>query len=174
MSSRLNHDFFNRHVLEVAPELLGKRLVVGEQEGIITETEAYGGFDDPASHAFKGPTKRSSVMFDRAGLSYVYFIYGMYYCFNIVTDKEGVGSAVLVRGVLLSKPAKLNLNGPGKLCKHMGINLAHNALDLITHEFIYLKNEANVDFISTPRIGITKAQDKLWRFVMAGNTAGNC
>jgi hypothetical protein len=99
--SCLTRDFFHRPTVLVAQELLGKTLVFNGQRGRITETEAYlGQADDPACHAARGKTKRNAVMFGQAGLSYVYFIYGMYYCFNIVTEDEHFGAAVLIRGVL--------------------------------------------------------------------------
>ena len=98
---KADHSFYNRHVVEVAQDLLGMTLVFKEHRALITETEAYRGIDDGASHAFNGPTPRSQVMFGAPGMSYVYFIYGMYHCLNIVTEPEGHPSAVLIRGVKL-------------------------------------------------------------------------
>jgi DNA-3-methyladenine glycosylase len=162
--NKLTHDFYNRHVVEVAQELLGKTLVFGNTKGIITETEAYRGLDDEASHAFKGPTQRSHIMFGPAGYSYVYLIYGMYHCLNIVTEEEGQASAVLIRGLLLPE---IHLNGPGKLCRHLGITKQHHGLHLISHDSIYVAEGIEaVPYTTTPRIGIKKATDKLWRFVV--------
>src|SRR5579883_1151698 len=125
---KLSYDFYNRDTVEVAQDLLGKRLSVGSYSGIITETEAYRGSDDEASHAFRGPTKRSAIMFGPAGYAYVYLIYGMYYCLNIVTEELGIPGAVLIRGVLTPDG---NLNGPGKLCRSFGITKEQNGLNLV-------------------------------------------
>lgn len=161
-SIKLSKDFFNRHVVDVAKDLLGKRLVFNSFQGIITETEAYRGSDDEASHSFRGMTPRSSVMFGEPGYSYVYFIYGMYHCLNIVTEEEGNPSAVLIRG--LHVPT-LHLNGPGKLCRHLGITLDHNGINLIDNDSFYIaEGMPPLTFSSAPRIGIKKATDKLWRF----------
>lgn len=158
----LKQDFYTAPVWEVAPALLGQILVLGDVQGIITETEAYGGKDDPASHAFKGKTPRAEIMFGRAGMAYVYFIYGMYHCLNIVTGQTGQASAVLIRGLLLPG---LHLDGPGKICRHLGITKAHNGLDVTNASGLHLTEGILVqDYLSTKRIGITKAQDKLWRF----------
>src|ERR1700729_4260135 len=113
---KLGRDFFNRNCAEVARDLLGQILVFGNYQGIITETESYRGLDDPASHAFKGPTPRAKIMFGTPGTSYVYLIYGMYHCLNIVTEEEESPSAVLIRGLKLIKPDVAILNGPGKIC----------------------------------------------------------
>src|SRR2546430_489923 len=102
---RLPRSFFVRPTLQVAEELLGKLLVFNNQRGLITETEAYIGQDDPACHAARGMTPRTQVMFGPPGFSYVYFIYGMYHCFNVVTEPEGFPAAVLIRGIkLLDEP----------------------------------------------------------------------
>ena len=161
----LSAEFYAQPVVEVAQALLGKKLIFGEQAGIITETEAYRGADDPASHAFRGKTKRTSIMFGPPGFSYVYLIYGMYYCLNIVTGVEGQASGVLLRGLLL--PA-VHLDGPGKLCKYLGITKEHNAYDLTQDTKFCVTASSNLPltYQSTPRIGIKKATDKLWRFVV--------
>lgn len=159
---RLIDDFYNQHGVDVARSLLGKKLIWENFEGIITETEAYRGYDDEASHAFRGKTKRSEIMFGPAGYAYVYMIYGMYYCFNIVTEEAGQASAVLIRGLKLPDT---NLNGPGKLCKYLGINKIHNGVNLIKSENMYLTNGLEVkNYFTSSRIGIKKATDKLWRF----------
>ncbi len=166
MYDRLNRDFFNQSVVNVARELLGKILVFKNHSGLIIETEAYGGVDDPASHAFKGPTARAKVMFGSPGISYVYLIYGMYHCLNVVTEAEGRASAVLIRGIKTLSPNIKLLNGPGKICKEMGITRKHNEIDIITQpDFFIAKGEIVNDFIATPRIGIKRAVDRLWRFV---------
>jgi DNA-3-methyladenine glycosylase len=166
MALRLTRDFFARSTLEVAPQLLGKVLVFGDYRGIIIETEAYIGQDDPACHAAKGVTPRTQVMFGPPGFSYVYFIYGMYHCLNIVTEPPGVAAAVLIRGLYLCAPRTVNLDGPGKLCRQLGITRDHNAIDLVTSELFYIEDSSIVlPFMVTPRIGISKAKEKLWRYV---------
>src|SRR5271170_2047520 len=96
---RLGRSFFLRPTVQVAQDLLGKRLIFQNFSGIITETEAYHQNNDPACHAYRGKTPRNAPMFGPAGHSYVYFIYGMYHCLNIVTEPEGVAAAVLIRGL---------------------------------------------------------------------------
>lgn len=163
---RLKTDFFKRPTLLVAEELLGKVLVFKNFQGIITETEAYMGFDDPASHAFKGETPRTKLMFGKPGFSYVYLIYGMYYCLNIVTEKAGFPAAVLIRGIQLLENPKLNLNGPGKLCRHLGITKAQNGIDMTTSQELYVGCiKQKLAFLKTPRIGIKVGTDKHWRFI---------
>lgn len=190
-NKRLTKDFFNRSTLRVAKELLGKILVrkIGRKEirAMITETEAYRGSQDLASHASKGRTKRTEIMFGPPGHAYVYLIYGMYYCLNIVTEKENYPAAVLIRGVSLRRPVgsenhklrklktvncklETDLNGPGKLCRFLKIDKALNGEDLIgsgklwVEEGIKLKPQ---QIGRTKRIGIDYAgsyKDKLWRF----------
>ncbi len=170
---KLKRAFFNRPTLQVAQELLGKILVFNGQMGIITETEAYFGFDNPASHAARGKTPRSAIMFGKAGFSYVYLIYGMYHCLNFVTEKEEFPAAVLIRGIKLlnfsdsSFSMGAHLNGPGKLCRALGITKEHSGLDVIANDNFYVASLPNttLKFKQTPRIGIKQGIDKLWRFV---------
>lgn len=108
---KLSRDFFDRSTLLVAEELIGKVLLFNGQKGLITETEAYMGFDDPASHAYKGKTPRNQVMFGKPGFSYVYFIYGMYHCLNVVTEKAGFPAAVLIRGLKLLEETVIDSTG---------------------------------------------------------------
>lgn len=165
MDLKLLRDFFERDTVQVAKDLLGKQLVFGKYVGYIVETEAYTGQDDPASHAYKGATKRSSIMFGQAGLAYVYMIYGLHYCLNIVTERVGKAGAVLIRGMELLKPANLYLGGPGRLCQHLGITKAQNYMDLITRHDFYLQEGVSIpSFHQTPRVGIKVGTDKLWRF----------
>ncbi|MCP3139194.1 DNA-3-methyladenine glycosylase [Pyxidicoccus xibeiensis] len=128
--------FYERPALVVARELLGTLLVVeagGQRRvGRIVETEAYIGEHDLACHASKGVTPRTEVMFGPAGRAYIYLIYGMHHCFNVVTDQEGVGAAVLIRAV---EPVEglapgERTDGPGRLCKALGIGRGHNRADL--------------------------------------------
>jgi len=165
---RLKKTFFNRPTLLVAEELLGKVLVFKQYRGIITETEAYVGFDDPASHAYRGETPRSKIMFGKPGFSYVYLIYGMYHCLNIVTEKKGFPAAVLIRGIKLLDldDRDIHLNGPGKICRHLGISKAHDGLDITLGDTLYLGcMNYTLAFSKTPRIGIKVGTDKLWRFL---------
>jgi DNA-3-methyladenine glycosylase len=155
--------FYQQDVVDVAKSLLGKKLVFHHFQGIITETEAYRGRDDEASHAFKGITPRSQIMFGPPGYSYVYLIYGMYHCLNIVAEAEGTAAAVLIRGLKLPH---IHLDGPGKICKHLGITKAHNSMNVMSNQDFYITEGVGpVTYEATPRIGIKKAVDKLWRFV---------
>ncbi len=171
---KLNRSFYNRNTLLVAKELLGKVLVYKQHRGIITETEAYMGFDDPASHAYKGPTPRTKIMFGPAGFSYIYLIYGMYYCLNIVTEQKGFPAAVLIRGLKLLddtetynvKKTSLHLDGPGKICRHLGISKDQNEIDMINNDELYVGCiKHSLPFSQTPRIGIKVGTAKPWRFI---------
>ncbi len=163
---KLKRAFFNRPTLLVAEELLGKVLVFKNHQGIITETEAYIGFDDPASHAYRGETPRTKIMFGKAGFSYVYLIYGMYHCLNIITEKEGFPAGVLIRGLKLLDKTGTHLDGPGKICRHLGITKAHYGIDLATSSELYVGCiNHSLQFNTTPRIGIKVAVDKPWRFI---------
>ena len=163
----LPQEFFERNTVEVARHLLGtvlcRRLPDGSiLHGQVVEVEAYT-HDDPACHAFKGKTPRCEVMFGPGGFSYVYFIYGMYNCLNVVTEVDGVAGAVLIRGV-----AAEGTNGPGKLCRQWSIDRSHNGLNLMDPESeIWLAKGvslADEEIIVTQRIGLSVAQDQMWRF----------
>lgn len=170
--------------LEVAPALLGSYLLReldGEWlVGRIVETEAYLP-NDPACHAFKGQTARNRPMFGPPGRAYVYRIYGLHFCFNVVTEPEGVGAAVLVRAVeplaglsvMAARRGRKDLtNGPGKLCQAMGIDLALNCHDLTRPgPLMLLKPESPPDapIATSPRIGITQGAELPWRYFFAGH-----
>lgn len=161
---KLTYDFFNRYTVDVAQELLGKTLVFHHFKGIITETEAYRGEDDEASHAFKGMTKRTRVMFGPGGYTYVYMIYGMYYCLNFVAEGPGQAGAVLIRGLQL--PDK-HLDGPGKLCRHLGITTKHYGINLTHNKAFYVTEGVKVTkYLTTSRIGIRKGLERPWRFLL--------
>jgi DNA-3-methyladenine glycosylase len=163
----LDRDFYARDTLQVARELLGKRLVFNGQAGLITETEAYIGANDPACHAARGLTPRTKPMFGAAGHAYVYFIYGMYYCLNIVTETEGFPAAVLIRGLWLPE-SQTHLNGPGKLCRYLKITKEQNEQDLTqAANFCILNSDIKFTYDLTPRIGISKGKDKLWRYIIS-------
>lgn len=159
----LTREFYNRPTLDVARDLLGKRIVFFGKSGIITETEAYIGIDDPACHAAKGKTARTAVMFGKPGFSYVYLIYGMYYCLNFVTEEEGFPAAVLIRGVMCDEK---HFDGPGKLCKYFGITKEHNEIDIVSSNDFFVEDIGlSPSFKTTKRIGISQGKDKLWRFL---------
>lgn len=162
---RLPEAFYARPALTVARELLGTHLVVEEdgsrRVGRIVETEAYIGVEDLACHAAKGLTSRTEVMFGPPGRAYMYLIYGMHYCFNVVTDTEGVGAAVLIRAVepLEGLPEGVRTDGPGRLCKALGLTLAHNRLELQSSR-LYLTEGTPVPeerVARGPRIGVEYA-----------------
>jgi len=163
--NKLQRNFFNQATLKVAQNLLGKTIVFNNKTGIIYETEAYIGQNDPACHAAKGMTPRNKIMFGPAGIAYVYFIYGMYFCLNFVTEKEGFPAAVLIRGIKTENIVENKTNGPGKLCNYFGITKKENGVDICNSTNFYVANSNNnYQFICTPRIGIKNGTDKLWRF----------
>jgi DNA-3-methyladenine glycosylase len=163
---KLKKSFYEQPTLTVAEQLLGKVLVFKHYRGIITETEAYLGFDDPASHAFRGISPRTKVMFGAAGISYVYLIYGMYHCLNVVTENEGFPAEVLIRGLKLLDKTGLHLDGPGKICRHLGITKAHNELNLTNNNEFYIGCiQKTLPFSQTPRIGIKVGTEMPWRFL---------
>lgn len=161
----LPRSFYERDTLCVAKDLLGKILKFADYYGVINEVEAYIGQTDPACHAARGCTTRTAVMFGAAGFSYIYLIYGIYYCLNIVTEREGFPAAILIRGIELEKPMHLSLDGPGKLCKQLTITKNNNQIDLTqSHDFCIYDSTARPEYIVTSRIGIKVGTDKLWRF----------
>lgn len=167
MTVRLGEDFFAREATAVAPELLNKRFVVGDCAGRIVEVEAYTS-DDPASHCYRGPTRRNAVMFGPPGRLYVYFSYGIHHCVNIVTGSEGEGQAVLLRAVVPLEGIELMrarrngaadrslTDGPGKLAQAFGLDRTHDGDPAVVVD----------DGIAPPvnprigaRVGITQAVD---------------
>jgi DNA-3-methyladenine glycosylase len=172
---KLEREFYAQPCLEVARALIGKHLVhrAGRKrlEGRIVETEAYIGVEDQACHARFGPTKRSKPLFGPPGHAYVYLIYGMYDCFNVVTEPDGRPAAVLVRALEPGPGVAGKTDGPGKLCRALGISRAHNQLDLTgTHLWIEDRGGAQPAIVATPRIGIDYAGEwaaRPWRLVDA-------
>lgn len=188
MGRILPRDFYLRETEIVAREMLGTiiecRTDAGSTSGMIVETEAYIGEHDPACHAAVGRTKRTVPLYGRPGVSYVYFIYGVHWCFNAVTRAEGLPSAVLVRaiqplsGIELMRERRgpkvqgVNLtNGPGKLCEALGIDGAMNSMSLQKYPLVIRAGEPVSDAAIEvgPRIGITKAADWPLRYVIRGN-----
>lgn len=198
MAKKLDRAFYNRPTLEVAKDLLGRELFLHRENSYLScriiETEAYIGAIDKAAHCYLNrSTPRTEIMFGPAGYAYVYLIYGMYYCLNIVTQGLGEGAAVLIRAVepivgqeeiaynrykkplsALTKKELINLtNGPGKLCRGLGIDKAFNGADLCG-EGIYLTEGGDTAFetVTTTRVNIDyaeEAKDFPWRFYIKGN-----
>ncbi len=196
--NKLTREFYNRDSLIVAKELLGK-VLVHEVNGRkitarIVETEAYMGIHDRAAHSYGGKrTPRVEVMYGGAGVSYVYLIYGMYHCFNIVTREEGVPQAVLIRAVEpineldfvaenrfnktyqnLKKSEIIGLtNGPGKICNALAIDKSLNGEDLCGNKLYVEEGEENgFKTVSAKRVGIDyaeEAKDYLWRYYIQDN-----
>lgn len=171
---KLAREFYDRDTQLVARELLGKWLVHGEQVGRIVETEAYLGPHDLAAHSSRGLTKRNAPMFGPPGFAYVYMIYGMYFCMNVVTEREGHASAVLLRAVEPVRNITGTSNGPGLLCRAMGIDRRLNGYDLLSDDFFIAAPTHDEKFrvVKRPRIGVEYA--KHWarrhlRFYIAGN-----
>jgi DNA-3-methyladenine glycosylase len=173
--SPLPQRFFERPTLQVARALLGQLLVLQElpggsaRVGRIVETEAYLGPRDLACHSSKGRTARTEVMFGPAGRAYVYLVYGMHNCFNVVTGK---GAAVLIRALEPVENLKRNANGPGRLTQAMGITLAHNGLTLARSPLWLAKGTAAKRIARGPRIGVDYAREwaaRPYRFWEAEN-----
>lgn len=166
--------------------MLGLVLTTGERSGRIVETEAYMGHLDPASHAYRGQTARNATMFGQAGHLYVYFTYGMHWCTNVVTGTEGVANAVLIRalepltGIEAMREARPRArsdrdlcSGPAKLAQSLGLDGTHDGVDLCDRgsPVRLLDDGWRLDTapVATPRIGISAATDRLWRWVIPGN-----
>jgi len=166
MKTRLTQDFYKQSADHLAPLLLGKLLCrrVGDEiiRLLITETEAYVGESDTACHAHKGRTKRTDVMYEAGGTSYVYLCYGIHHLLNVVTGRVDEPEAVLIRSVK-------GITGPGRLTKALQIDMALNRVDLTRSDVLWLEDGAQLSYTTTPRIGIDYAdeEDRLrhWRFV---------
>jgi len=174
---KLDRAFYNRDTVTVAQELLGKCLVHQEQGrrrvGRIVEVEAYVGPHDKASHSSKGLTVRNAPMFGLPGIAYIYLIYGMYYCVNVVTEPAGHAAAVLLRAVEPLEGITGRTQGPGLLCRAMGIDKRLNGYDLLGNE-LFITDDTFLDFriVKRPRIGVDYAG--IWarrhlRFYIAGS-----
>lgn len=175
---KLPRSFYDRDTTLVAKELLGKHLVHlvdgVERIGRIVETEAYLGPHDLAAHSAKGRTERTEVMFGPPGHAYVYFIYGMHHCVNVVTEGEGHASAVLLRAIEPVKNIAGRTSGPGLLCRAMGINKTLNAHDLLSDDFFIAAPAVAEPFsiVKRPRVGVDYARHwtrRLLRFYIQGS-----
>jgi DNA-3-methyladenine glycosylase len=161
---KLPRSFYDRDTIVVAKELLGKYLIHAargvERVGKIVEVEAYLGPHDLAAHSTKGLTERTKVMFGPPGHAYVYLIYGMYHCMNVVTEREGHASAVLLRAVEPVKNIEGRTCGPGLLCRAMKIDRRLNAQDLLSDNFFITSPEKSEPFVTVkrPRIGVDYAK----------------
>jgi DNA-3-methyladenine glycosylase len=181
--------FYARPTLEVARGLIGKtlwrRTIDGDTAGIVVEAEAYCSLVDPASHGYRGRTARNRTMFGPPGHAYVYRSYGLHYCVNVVTEEEKVAAAVLIRaleptvGLALMRarrgPAIADRDlarGPGRVCQALAITLADNGADLLG-PFLWLSEtpgfSVGPSIAVTPRVGITRATELPWRFVLVGS-----
>nr|WP_243435971.1 DNA-3-methyladenine glycosylase [Acanthopleuribacter pedis] len=182
-------EWYARDTLTVARALLGRVLVHQNDQGVrvggrIVETEAYHQDGDEAAHSFGGQTARNAVMFGPPGFLYVYFIYGMHHCLNVVTEVEGVGAAVLIRGLEPLEGENLMqqrrgpkitrrqlTNGPAKLCAALGVAREHDGSDL-TGTALFIEEGtavADTEVVTATRIGISKSADFPWRFYIKGN-----
>jgi DNA-3-methyladenine glycosylase len=183
---RLPRSFYRRSPTEVAPDLLNKLLVVGDRAGRIVEVEAYAGVADPASHAFRGQTRRNATMFGPPGHLYVYFTYGMHWCANVVTSEPGTAGAVLIRALepvrgisemAAARPAARRprdvANGPAKLCQALGIDGGLDGADLTTGAgFVVVVDDGTpppAQAATGPRVGISVATEVPWRYWVRGS-----
>ena len=181
LGARLSRSFYARSTLTVARDLLGRVLVYDDEPGRRAarrvEVEAYLGHLDPASHAFRGPTPRTTVMFGTPGVAYVYFIYGSHHCMNVVAHVPGVAGAVLLRGAepLEGFPDTPRLlAGPGLIGRAFGLTTAHTRMDLVRsalHLRVGTPPRAR-DVVRAARVGIAESNTsaKAWRFYIAGST----
>ena len=177
---RLRRDFFDRSVHEVAPDLIGATFLCDGVGGRIVELEAYH-HTDPAAHSFNGRTERNAVMFGPPGFVYVYRSYGIHWCVNFVCEEAGSASAVLIRALEplegLAKmrrrrgmtDARLLCSGPGRLCEALGITHADNGLALDAAPFELRRRTDDVEIAVGPRIGLTKAVERPWRYGLKGS-----
>ena len=176
----LRREAFARDVHEVARALVGATLLVDGVGGRIVEVEAYD-HEDPAAHGFRGRTPRNAVMFGPPGHAYVYRSYGMHWCINFVCEGKGIASAVLIRALepriglatMRSRRGvdeeRLLCSGPGRLTEALGVTREHDGLALDRPPFALRARTAPIEILAGPRIGITKAAAKPWRYGLAGS-----
>ena len=185
---KLDRNFYLRSGLEVARALVGKKIFHNSPEGltggIIVETEAYMGSLDAAAHSYKGLTARTQIQYGLGGFAYVYMIYGMYFCMNVVANVENIPDAVLIRALqptdginlMRKRRNKNNLrdlcSGPGKLAQAMGIDKNHYGVDLCGDEIFIETTNILPEVTATKRINVDYAGDAanyLWRYIMTGS-----
>jgi len=169
VAERLSRSFYTRDVLEIAPEILGKNLIICQDHLMhrhaITEVEIYRGTEDLACHVSKGRTQRNAIMFEQGGVLYVYLIYGMHWMLNVVTGRGDNPQALLIRGLE-------DVNGPGRVSKALGIDRSFYGEDLITSQRIWIEDNTvrHREIIRMPRVGIDYAgeywKNKPWRYVL--------
>ncbi len=172
-TKKLSQSFYAAPALDVARALIGKHLVHAHagrrMSGRIVETEAYIGREDQACHARFGPTPRAKLLFGPPGFAYVFLVYGMHDCFNVVVEAEGSPAAILVRALEPMNDTRGATNGPGKLCRALAITRAQNGLDVTDRPlWIEDRDEPPATIATTPRIGVDYAGEwanKPWRFV---------
>jgi len=180
MARRLTRAFFGRSVLDVAPDLIGAKVLFDGVGGRIVEVEAYR-HTDPAAHSFRGETPRNAIMFGPPGYVYVYRSYGIHWCLNFVCEPAGSASAVLIRAIEPTDgldamrrrrgltDERLLCSGPGRLCEALGITRAHNGLSLDKPPFALFARTEPVEVVVGPRIGLTKAVETPWRYGLKGS-----
>lgn len=196
LGAPINREFFARPTIAVAPELLGSLFIVDagggdEVRARIVEVEAYLGLDDPASHAYRGPTKRSAIMFGAPGHLYVYLSYGVHHCANLICEPAGTAGAVLIRSAAVevgedivrwrreeggrrsAVPSDALLRGPGNLCRGLGLSLTDNGLDVCsaTSRVRLIGARQDGAVVTARRIGISRAQEVALRFCIRGDAA---
>ena len=177
---RVGREFFGRSVHDVAPALLGVTLLVDGVGGPIVEVEAYD-HEDPAAHGYRGRTPRNAAMFGPPGHAYVYRSYGIHWCLNLVCEEEGTASAVLIRALeprqgIEAMRARRGLDdlrllcaGPGRLCQALGITRRQDGLPLDTAPFELRPRTSEPRVVTGPRVGITQATERPWRYGIAGS-----
>jgi DNA-3-methyladenine glycosylase len=176
----LSQEFFARSVHDVAPELVGCLLLVDGVGGRIVEVEAYDR-EDPASHGYRGRTPRNRAMFGPPGHAYVYRSYGVHWCLNLVCGSEGVPEAALVRALEPTTGLermrarrgvasdRLLCSGPGRLCQALGVTGVDDGSALDRPPFQLLEAEGVAELVRGPRVGITRAAERPWRYALAGS-----
>jgi DNA-3-methyladenine glycosylase len=177
---QLEREFFARSVHDVAPDLVGARLLVDDVGGTIVEVEAYD-HEDPAAHGYRGRTPRNASMFGPPGHAYVYRSYGIHWCLNLVCEDEGTASAVLLRALepthgLDAMRARRGVDderllcaGPGRLCEALAVTREHDGLPLDCPPFRLEAPAAGLEVVAGPRVGITRAAELPWRYALAGS-----
>ncbi len=178
--SALARAFFARSVHDVAPDVLGVTLLVDGVGGVIVEVEAYD-HADPAAHGYRGRTARNASMFGPPGHAYVYRSYGVHWCLNLVCEEKERASAVLVRALEPTHGVesmyerrrvfdpRLLCSGPGRLCEALAVTRAHDGLPLDEPPFRLVPRERTPEIAVGPRVGITRAADRPWRYAIAGS-----